>query len=334
MKTSFSFFKQNAVWLSIVVIFVAATATIAFTQKKEKDLVKVKIVKIADGDTTVIEKVLDENSADDFIKQFQNIKGKNVQLMITLENLNETKKRSNSDSRMRFNFSWDSTMSDTWAKCFILSDSSFKRFSWNDSIWKSFPKHFDFDFDDEEFIKDFNFDFHINSEDDGNTIIIKSGKNKAIVIEGDEDNLTISKSENEAGGEKTKTRTKTMTIKDAKGKEKKKVIVTTTVKVIDLEKNDDDDIYKSGKRKSKGGDNFVFYPNPSDGSFILELELSGENSADVKITDMQGKIIFQETINGSGTVSRDINLGSDRKGIFIITVKKEKKTVVKKIIVE
>ena len=333
MKNILSFFRKNIPLVIVLGVFILSIGAIAVAQSKNNGPVKVKIVKIVDGDTTTIEKTMDETSVQDFTKQFQNIKGKNVQVMITVEDMDKDKKGKSKgeSSSMHFNFDMDSATAKSFAKAFIFSGDSLKEFNFNDSVFKNLPKNFDFnfDFDDEGVMNDFNFD--INTDKDGKSVIIKNEKGSTIIISGDEDNASINISEDDNG--KTKTKTKTIVIGDEKGNGKKKVIVSTSVIVIDMEDEKDDDVYKPDRKKSKDETNFSFYPNPSDGNFTLELDLNGKDDAQVKITDMNGKEIYNEKISGNGKVSRTIDL-SGKKGTLIVTIKQGKKITSKKIIIE
>ena len=333
MKTLPAFFRNHTTVIVSAIAMVLVTASgIVIAQNKGNETVKVKIVKIVDGDTTTIEKTMDEASVHDFTKQFENVKGKNVQVMVTVEDVNKNKRdKTKSAQSMNFNFNMDSVMAKSFAKAFIFSGDSLKELNFNDSMFKNLPKNFDFnfDFDDEGMMNDFNFD--INTDKDGKTVIIKNGKGKTIVINGNEDNITINKSEDNNGNSKTKT--KTIIINDEKGKGKKKVIVSTSVIVRDIDDDKGDDVYKSDKKKSKEESNFNFYPNPSDGNFVLELNIDEKEPAQVKITDMNGKDIYNEKVSGNGKVSKTIDL-SGKKGTFIVTIKQGKKTTSKKIIIE
>ena len=298
MKTFSTFFRNHtAVIISVLAVVLVTATGIAVAQNKGNETVKVKIVKIVDGDTTTIEKTMDQASVHDFTKQFEDVKGKNVQVMVTVEDLDKdtpstslrgTKGKNKKEATsMNFKFDMDSAMAKSFAKAFVFSGDSLKELNFNDSIFKNLPKNFDFNFDlsagqagfdDEGMLNDFNFD--INTDKDGKTVIIKNGKGKTIVINGDGDNANISKSESDNGNSKTKT--KTIVINDEKGKGKKKVIVSTSVMVMDMDNGKDDDVYKSDKKKSKDDMEFNFYPNPSDGNFTLDLELNGKEDAQVK----------------------------------------------------
>jgi len=192
-----------------------------------------------------------------------------------------------------------------------------------------FPKdmNFDFHFDSDDMMK--NFDFNINTEDDGKTVIIKKQGGNIIIINESDDNVSTTESESDNG--KTKTKTKTIVIKDDKAKTKKKVIVTTSVVVIDME---DENSEKSDKRMSKEESSFNFYPNPSDGNFVLDMELNSKEDASIRIVDMNGKEVYNEKFSGSGKKTKSINLGNNKKGTFIVTIKQGKKTSNKKIIIE
>lgn len=319
--------KINHRILPALSIFFVFLSVIACAQKNERAPVKVKIVKIVDGDSSTIEKTMDESSVEDFTKQFQNIKGKNVQVMITVDG-SKDKKEKKSVSSMHFNFDMDSTTAKSFSKCFAFSDSALcKKLVWNDSLMKGLPKDFNFDFhfDEEAILKDFD----INTEEDGKSVIIKKQGGNTIVIHEDDDNVSISRSESNSGNKKTKT--KTIVINDDKTKTKKKVIVSTSVVVIDME---DESSEKSDKRTEKEESSVNFYPNPSDGNFMLDLELSGKEDASVRITDMNGKEIYTDKISGNGRISKSINLGTSKKGTFILTVKQSKRTTSKKIIIE
>src|ERR1051326_1540459 len=304
MKTLSTFFRNHtAVIVSVMAVVLVTATSIAVAQSKGNETVKVKIVKIVDGDTTTIEKTMDKASVHDFTRQFENVKGKNVQVMVTVEDVNKDKSGSGRDQSpagkeknrsaqsMSFNFNMDSTMAKAFAKAFVFSGDSLKELNFNDTLFKNLPKNFDFNFDfnDEGIMNDFNFD--INTDKDGKTVIIKNGKGKTIVINGDEDNVTINKSEEDNG--RSKTKTKKIVINDEKRKGKKKGIVLHSVIVMDMD-DKDDDVYRSGKTKPKEETNFSFYPNPSDGNFTLDLDLNGKEDAQVKITDMDGKEIYNE----------------------------------------
>jgi hypothetical protein len=82
-----------------------------------------------------------------------------------------------------------------------------------------------------------NLDFNVDANN-GKTVIIKNGKGKTIIINGEAENSNSAKS----SGKNGETETKTIVIHDEKEKGDKKVIVSTSVTIVDdstktLEKN-------------------------------------------------------------------------------------------------
>ena len=315
MRADTIFLKSNRLAVLFGCLFFASAT---FAQDNEQ--VKVKVKKIIDGDTTVTEETMSESEVEAFTKQFENDKGKNKQLMITVENLN---KKEGHPQSMSFKAMIDSTM----AHAFSFSDSSFDmKFDWNDSSMKNFAKNFKFDFDPKDLMADFNID--IDSSDDGRVVIINKKNQKRISVTDDEDS-----SDNEnINSDNTKTRKKSIVIEDENGRPRKKVIVSTSVSVIDM----DDEKHESSKARSKKIEketDFSFYPNPNDGDFILELNTDEKKPAIVTITDINGKEIYNEKISGNGRINKSISL-NDKKGTFIVTIKQDKKIISKKIIID
>ncbi len=329
--------KKQYLW-AVLALFFLFMAFASFGQNKEN--VKVKIVKIVDGDTTVIEKDLKEDNVEAFTKQFQDIKGKNVQVMVTVDGDGKSKSRakshsnSSSSNTMQFNFEFDSAMANAFSNSFMFKDfigdstagATCKKFVWNDSAMQHFGKNFAFQFDNENLMKDF--DFNIETQEDGKAVIIKKQGGKTIVINNNEEDETVTRSEDGT----TKTTSKTIIIKDDKSNTKKKMTVTTSVVVIDMD--EEGNATKSDRKKVKEESEFNFYPNPSDGNFTLELDLDGKEDAIVSITDIAGKEVFSEKINDKGKTTKNISLGNNKKGTFVVTIKQGKKTTSKKIIID
>ncbi len=333
MKKITDFFRSHLPAAVALAVFTLTVTVVAVAQNTGNETVKVRIVKVVDGDTTVIEKTMSETSVQDFTKQFQNIKGKNVQVMITVDSIDKDKKgKQRSAQSMNFNFDMDSSTARAIAKCFVFSDTgTFKTFIWNDTVLKNLPKDFDFkfDFDEERAVNGFDFDIDIDTDKESKTVIMKSGNGKTIVINGGEDNVTITRSEE--GEEETRTQTKTLVINDDKSNKKKKVIVSTSVTVMDVEEKGASG--RSEKKRSKEEASVNFYPNPSDGNFTLEMELDSKEPARVVITDINGKEVYNEKITGNGKVTKTLNLDG-KKGTFIVNIKQGNKNISKKIIIE
>ena len=107
MRADTIFLKSNRLAVLFGCLFFASAT---FAQDNEQ--VKVKVKKIIDGDTTVTEETMSESEVEAFTKQFENNKGKNKQLMITVENLN---KKEGHPQSMNFKAMLDSTMAHAFA---------------------------------------------------------------------------------------------------------------------------------------------------------------------------------------------------------------------------
>ena len=73
----------------------------------------------------------------------------------------------------------------------------------------------------------------------------------------------------------------------------------------------------------------TIYPNPSTGNFTLELPF--ETSSHVIITDIVGKVVFQEILNEG---SHDINLSEYNTGLYMIRVQNGDAIHVSKLLIE
>lgn len=86
---------------------------------------------------------------------------------------------------------------------------------------------------------------------------------------------------------------------------------------------------------SKGESLINVYPNPNNGHFTLLLDQSEKANIAIKITDNQGKIVFQEDVGKfSGKYSKQIDLKKFGLGIYMIMIEQEGKKNVQKVIVQ
>jgi hypothetical protein len=76
-------------------------------------------------------------------------------------------------------------------------------------------------------------------------------------------------------------------------------------------------------------------PNPSNGTFNLNIDNLGNQSADVTITDLQGHSVYHQDYLSPGNSIRDhINLSFLSQGSYILKVKTETRNHVEKIIIQ
>lgn len=76
----------------------------------------------------------------------------------------------------------------------------------------------------------------------------------------------------------------------------------------------------------------IVYPNPSNGNFTVRLDELTAGEYQIQLVDMLGKIISNETVNLTGSVSRSYDL-SVPAGIYHFRISNGSETVVKKIMV-
>lgn len=76
---------------------------------------------------------------------------------------------------------------------------------------------------------------------------------------------------------------------------------------------------------------FSVYPNPSEGVFTIALSDNSGKPNTVKIYDLSGKNVFEETL--SGTVQKQLDLSALPKGIYTLHLSSEKSNGVKKLVI-
>lgn len=78
-----------------------------------------------------------------------------------------------------------------------------------------------------------------------------------------------------------------------------------------------------------------FYPNPSDGKFALNFNISNTKNTTVRIVNASGKVIFTEAINNfKGNYTNDIDISDNKKGIYFLQIIQGSKVLTKKILVQ
>lgn len=79
----------------------------------------------------------------------------------------------------------------------------------------------------------------------------------------------------------------------------------------------------------------IVYPNPSQGKINLNLDLNNSSNLDIKISDALGNIIWTDKIvNAVGHIVEKIDLSTNSKGIYLLTLRVDKTVYVKKIILD
>jgi hypothetical protein len=83
-------------------------------------------------------------------------------------------------------------------------------------------------------------------------------------------------------------------------------------------------------------DELTFSPNPNDGKFNLQFSTSNQKDPlSVKIFDLQGKEVYNETINKfSGKYSKKIDISEKGKGTYILQILQGNKSKTNKVLIK
>lgn len=86
--------------------------------------------------------------------------------------------------------------------------------------------------------------------------------------------------------------------------------------------------------KSLKMDELNYYPNPNEGKFTLQFK-ADKRPTEIKITSMEGKEIYAETLNNfEGAYQNEIDLSSEKRGIYLLQIIQGNKATNKKIVIE
>ena len=80
---------------------------------------------------------------------------------------------------------------------------------------------------------------------------------------------------------------------------------------------------------------FTVYPNPGTGQVKIEFKLASKGQTEVEIRDMKGGVVFFDKFKNrkEGSYLKEVNLEGAAKGVYILTVKQGKKIADKKLII-
>lgn len=122
------------------------------------------------------------------------------------------------------------------------------------------------------------------------------------------------------------------------GRHHSAVFIRKSITIADLEPGDaEKKEFKPLINKSKALtlDELSYYPNPNDGRFRLRFKVEEGKELKISIFDISGKEVYGETFNNfQGRYDNDINLSMHNKGIYLLQIKQDGKTVNKKLVIE
>ena len=82
---------------------------------------------------------------------------------------------------------------------------------------------------------------------------------------------------------------------------------------------------------------FDVYPNPTSGSFIVKCNLKdGKNSCMLSVKNALGQVVYSNNFKDvtSGTLTKEVDLSSQPKGIYLIEMEAGYDKEARKIIIE
>ena len=80
---------------------------------------------------------------------------------------------------------------------------------------------------------------------------------------------------------------------------------------------------------------FNLYPNPNDGKFNLDLNFPEKGNTTIQIYDWEGGLVFQDEMRDfSGNYTKNINLGTQKRGVYILRITQNDNVATKQIKIE
>lgn len=80
---------------------------------------------------------------------------------------------------------------------------------------------------------------------------------------------------------------------------------------------------------------FNIFPNPGEGIFNLEFTLKSNDPIQIKIMDSVGKLVYEENMEAfNGTYQKQIDIGKEGKGIYLLSITQDNQWMHKKLVVK
>lgn len=182
-------------------------------------------------------------------------------------------------------------------------------------------------------------------EDDVHKIIIKTN----VSPDGNEEKtVTVFTTTETVGSDLEKVITKEITVEvdgdnvnvwtTDEGDSYKVVTKTIILELLDPKKKELKDLKKAGvntKKRELEIDDLRFSPNPSDGKITLSFTLEEKKTVIINIYDINGNIVYTETIKDfQGTYNKEIDISDKGTGAFFLQIIQGLYDVIKKIIIQ
>ncbi|MCB0396288.1 MAG: T9SS type A sorting domain-containing protein [Flavobacteriales bacterium] len=175
-------------------------------------------------------------------------------------------------------------------------------------------------------------------DENGKTVIHQYVNGEEISPDGSDDGLIeIIEIDPEGDGEDVEVTVDHDVVVDENGNERheKRVVIIKRISGQDKsELKKKGDVGEAMELEELEAANLQFYPNPNDGRFHLSFALEGKQPVQVRVVDLQGKVVFEEEVAGfSGQYSRDIDISGEGSGVYFLQVLQNKKAMTRKIVI-
>jgi hypothetical protein len=113
-------------------------------------------------------------------------------------------------------------------------------------------------------------------------------------------------------------------------------VFTKTIKIVDVDGNEfgkKGEVSKSNKLELE---DLSFFPNPSsDGRFKVRFRVPDEDEMNIKVYNIEGKEVFNRYFERfGGTYSESIDLSGQSEGIYLLEISQGNKRMTKKIVID
>ena len=322
---------QTIVAAVFTLLFVTATFTTLFGQEQnegaKKERTKIITLKITEDENGRV-KTIDTTMI--FEGDELKVNGSDEEIMIWMDNAHNMHKLYSHDSLM-FVKEYNVMKCDSMMKIMVTVDAE------DEDVLIDIVE------DGEKYF----YKYNIDSDIDGDSIhmIIKTN----VSSEGKgEKTVTVSTTTEAGGSDLEKIITKEITVEvdgdnvniwtTDEGESYKVVTKTITLELLDPEKKELKDLKKAGvdtKNRELEIDDLRFSPNPSDGKINLSFTLEEKKTVTINIYDINGNIVYTETIRDfQGTYNKEIDISDKGTGAFFLQIIQGLYDVIKKIIIQ
>ncbi|WP_067145003.1 zinc-dependent metalloprotease [Pseudotamlana agarivorans] len=80
-------------------------------------------------------------------------------------------------------------------------------------------------------------------------------------------------------------------------------------------------------------ESLVVFPNPSYGDFILKMYNPSQNNIEIRVIDINNRLVYQETLEGLTNLEHELDLNQLKSGMYFLTVSNSEKNFSKKLVI-